>query len=107
MIKKSVRTETRQVEDVEYTCDLCGKEAIGSRYRNALQECCICGKEVCRDCRIGFDSFGYKGYSGDRPYHRACKNCWDSPYRQQIVDVREKADEAVRVILYNWRGKTC
>jgi hypothetical protein len=104
MIKKSKRTETKEVEDVTYICDRCGKAAKRGNYTPALRECCICGRWICRSCAIGFDSLEYEGYAYDRPYYRACRECLDAgDYRQRIKEAQENADMIKAAVLKEWR----
>jgi hypothetical protein len=105
MIKKSIRTETKQVEVYEYTCDLCGKEAKQQNYSAALQECEVCGKQICRPCRIGTDSLSSRYVSGDYPYYRVCIKCWKigEPYRERMNEVCDNAKIERDNILGGWR----
>jgi hypothetical protein len=107
MIKQSKRTVTNEVIDTVYFCDRCGKEAKGSTYRRALHECEICGRQVCRDCRIGTGSFDHEYYGGDYPSYRFCHICWDvgEPYRARMHKVCEKAELERDGIIEEWKGE--
>ena len=68
----------REVEEITtlkrkrilYTCDRCGKESVVS-----LQNCFICGKDVCVDCYryLPDDSKMWHEYE-----HCCCNECWDA-----------------------------
>lgn len=107
MIKKSTRTETRQVEDIEYICDLCGKKADASYYSAALKKCAICGLEVCRPCRKGTDDLTEIYYSGDRPMYRICIRCIEvgKPYQSKINALFTVAHEKKAEILKEWKAE--
>ena len=107
MIKKSIRTVTKEVEDITYICDRCGKEAKQDGYHASLKECEICGKQVCRPCRIGTDSLTSRYVSGDYPIYRVCVKCWDAgePYRNRMIEVCEKAELERDAILEEWKGE--
>ena len=108
MITKTTRTETNEVAVITYICDRCGEEAFESTYRRALEECLICGKNVCRPCRVGFDDYESEEpyVMGDRPYYRACKVCWEigNDYRLAMREEQDRADETKADIFDRWQN---
>jgi len=107
MIKKSKRTETKEVEDITYICDRCGKEAEQSGYHAALHECAICSRCICLPCRIGTDSLQCDDIyvSGDYPYYRVCKVCWETgaKYRHQIDEAYNKFSAIRDTFMEEWK----
>lgn len=113
MIKKEKIKVLKEEEKVTYICDNCEKEVTGGTYSSALNNCMICGREVCRECRYGIDFYDSyltdksPSYSGDYPSDRICKPCWEKgiSYREQIQRLRKLKEEEEKRLLEAWKNE--
>jgi hypothetical protein len=85
-----------------YACDIC-KNECGNEPQKYLKECKMCGKEVCKECRVT----KYEKYDSDYPSYY-CNHCWEvgEPFRKQYKALEEKYEIESDDILNKWK-KAC
>lgn len=89
---RTKRTETVEIEIVEFTCDDCGTTWVYTplkpQNRNPMMICRACGKDVCRQCVV------YDPEDRDADYPDTyCKSCWEKGAEYRSVSTfgeREK-----------------
>lgn len=81
---RTTRTESVEIEIVEFVCDDCGEKWVYTPLRPEnrcpLTFCRACSKDICRR--------GCAAYDGDGDYPDAyCKSCWAAgeEYRREVM----------------------
>jgi len=80
-MKKEV-TETREIRNTKYFCDVCGNEIVRS-----LKQCDKCSKHLCKKC-IGHSEYEFGG-----DYETVhCSQCWDlgEVHRKEIERLEDE-----------------
>ena len=105
MIKEEVITEKKTIKTI--TCDFCGKQS--PYIYSPVKACQICERDVCPHCAVELDfpicDLLKPGYTGDHSDY-VCKSCWEKgkTIRQEIMKVRDKADEQEGELIKQWEN---
>jgi hypothetical protein len=87
---KTVTRETREVEVVTITCDLCGSDKLPRFAQN--RTCTLCQREVCGDCQGPYPEEGF----GEQTICKPCR-ALEAKYQEPINETfreRERLMEA-------------
>ena len=88
MIKKTEEIITHKITKKEIFCDDCGKDISNTMSYNK-GVCCICRKDLCRDC------IAHEDDDGSDYTDKYCKSCWETgkPFREEIETLENKIEE--------------
>lgn len=86
--------ETVTIEQITYSCDLCGV------HNDGYWTCCFCGRELCEDCQ----EVGWVRPAGDHRTH--CLRCAEigKPFLEQRRAIDMARNEALQKLSDAWRA---